>query len=293
MGWKPNHILSALSTGKTKLIGLWQLTLGQSYHAWVMQTVEQLLREDGYAMLSSPARKKNSPEDFELDLFNRWSVDGLIALDGSHYLHHFLKNHPHWDLPVVNMGWFPLKDHPLVDSVYVDVLSPAREALEQWVDEGRTRIAMLSGQYPGLGKMDEREKMYREFIRRRGLNEELIGFPADTQRIGAEKTLCEHISRYGCPDAIFCRKDEVLMGAYRALRKLGYSIPSDTVLLGIDGIQDTQYLDQPISTVVQPVEIMCQTAWDMLKSRIAFPRSTARHTTLRASLDWRGGEKLC
>ncbi|MCF7838836.1 MAG: LacI family transcriptional regulator [Candidatus Marinimicrobia bacterium] len=291
LGWQPNHMRSAFFTGKTKLIGMWQQRFGESYHNEVTRTMEAVLRADGYAMLVSPALKDNSSEEFDLHLFNRWSVDGLLALGGSVHLMKFLGAHPEWLLPVVNMVSFPLADAPRVDTVYVDVLTPARAGLERWVAEGRRGIAMLSGHDAGSTEQDPREQLYRAFVRERGITEELIIFPKrGDQRHSAEDGLRAHLAIHGCPEAIFCRSDETLMGAYRALRLLGIEIPKQVALLGIDGIQDTRYLDQPVATVAQPVAQMCRAAWALLRDRLENPERPARRENLAGRLVWLGDD---
>ncbi len=288
LGWQPNHMLSALSTGRTRLVGLWQSGLGEPYHAWVMQTTERLLSQEGYAMMVSPAHIKDGSDEFDLGLFGKWSVDGLMGLDGPRQICRFLRKHPHWRLPMVSMGAFALTDDPRVDSVAVDVLSPAAEGLHRFAADGRRRIAMLSGLPPGEQADSPREQVYKTFIRDHRLPEELISFTrGPKQRLDAETALRGHIAGHGCPDAIFCRADETLMGAYKALRDLGKHIPDEVALLGIDGIQDLRYLDHPVSTVVQPVDEMCRMAWEDLQDRIAHPDRLARHRTLTGVLDWR------
>ncbi len=287
MGWQPNHMLSAFSTGKTRLIGLWQRGFGEAYHSWVTKTVQELLQEDGYAMLNSPAYTDDSNDEHDLRLFNRWSVEGLIALGGAMPLVQFLNAHPDWRLPLVHMGSFPFADSLAFDTVYVDVLTPARAGLERWYAGGRRRIAMLAGHGPFGDDRHPREDMYLDFTREYGLKEELIAFPKGvSQRVGARQVLKRHIARYGCPEAIFCRSDEVLMGAAKVLQELGRKVPDEVDLLGIDGIQDIYYLSHPASTVAQPVEEMCQVAWRLLQERIAEPDGPLRREVLQGTLMW-------
>ena len=49
-------------------------------------------------------------------------------------------------------------------------------------------------------------------------------------------------------------------------------MPDDVAIVGFDGIEDTEYLETPISTVEQPTEAMCTKAWEFLRSRLQEPR---------------------
>jgi DNA-binding LacI/PurR family transcriptional regulator len=48
----------------------------------------------------------------------------------------------------------------------------------------------------------------------------------------------------------------------------GISVPGEIALVGCDGIEDTEYLECPLTTLVQPVAEMCATAWDFLQQRL-------------------------
>jgi LacI family repressor for deo operon, udp, cdd, tsx, nupC, and nupG len=55
------------------------------------------------------------------------------------------------------------------------------------------------------------------------------------------------------PTAIFCFGDQVAIGALHALRELGYRVPEDVSVIGVDGIALSQYSAPPLTTVAQPL----------------------------------------
>lgn len=282
MGWHPNHVLSAMNTGRTRLVGFWQVNFGAPFQSYVLRELERVVREDGHAMIVSPAYAAEGDGDYDLGLFKQWAVDGLLGMGGGEHIRAFLRRHPRWWLPIVNMGPYALTEEERVDSVSVDVLTAAREGLERWADGGRKRIAMLSGD---SRPSDPRIGLYRGFVRERGLEEEIIYFEhRGQQRRSARAALERYLGERGVPEAIFCRSDETLMGAYRALRRSGCRIPEDTALLGIDGIRELEYLDHPVETVVQPVETMCREAWQLLRERMEKPERPARRVELKGEL---------
>ena len=97
-----------------------------------------------------------------------------------------------------------------------------------------------------------------------GLTDEYIHMETDT-RAGSRQTLVDYVGKRGCPDGILCRDDETALGAYRAICDLGLRVGRDVLLVGCDGIQDTQYLECPLSTIVMPVPRMCELAWQFLR----------------------------
>ena len=75
----------------------------------------------------------------------------------------------------------------------------------------------------------------------------------------------------GCPEALFCHSDDVAVGIYRGLCDLKLRVPEEVALVGCDGIQDTEYLECPLTTLVQPVAKMCSKAWQFLVRRLEKP----------------------
>ena len=71
------------------------------------------------------------------------------------------------------------------------------------------------------------------------------------------------------PDALFCTNDDGAIGCYRGLRDLGLRVPEDVALVGCDGIEDTEYLETPLTTIVQPVEELSRLGWEFEK--VALP----------------------
>jgi LacI family transcriptional regulator len=86
------------------------------------------------------------------------------------------------------------------------------------------------------------------------------------------------------PDAIFCHNDDAAIAAYRALCDIGAQVPGDVALIGCDGIEDTEYLATPLTTIAQPYEDLTKYAWQFLKRRIDEPDASPQEVTLNAAL---------
>jgi len=61
-------------------------------------------------------------------------------------------------------------------------------------------------------------------------------------------------------------------------------VPQDVALVGCDGIQDTEYLESPITTLVQPVAEICETAWRFLLQRLENPALDRQQAVLQPEL---------
>ena len=125
-------------------------------------------------------------------------------------------------------------------------------------------------------------------MRQAGLKPEFLYYQAsDQQRSIVRQLVQDYIRKEGCPEAFFCHSDDVALGIYRGLCDMKLRIPGEVALVGCDGIQDTEYLECPLSTLVQPVAAMCATAWQFLQQRLANPAIKRQWEILKPSLQIR------
>jgi len=122
-------------------------------------------------------------------------------------------------------------------------------------------------------------------MRKAGLKPEFIYYPlSEQQRPITRKLIRDYILSHGRPEAIFCHSDDAALGIYRGLCDLKIKVPEEIALIGCDGIEDTEYLERPLTTLVQPVAEMCAAAWDFLQLRLADPLIPLQHIILKSEL---------
>ena len=80
----------------------------------------------------------------------------------------------------------------------------------------------------------------------------------------AERIICTR----RVPRALVCANDQMAIGAMAALQQAGLSVPGDVAVTGFDGIQLGRHLRPSLTTVVQPMAALGDTAVAMLKDRI-------------------------
>ena len=69
--------------------------------------------------------------------------------------------------------------------------------------------------------------------------------------------------------AIFCFNDISAIGAIRALKDAGLSVPGDVSVVGFDDIQSAEYATPSLTTVRQPLREMGKRGAQVLLERIA------------------------
>jgi LacI family transcriptional regulator len=292
MGYRPSRTARALVTGRTHLISLWMLDLYSPFYAQVVYQVANQLRPHPYQMLVTLTdRDPRSPAEMR-DLAS-WGVDGILAHENTPFLDAFREANPSFRTPIVTMGSHSRPPQG-IDQVGIDLYSGTVEAVRHLVDRGggvrrrtpgsaaRHRVAYLVNERSNFPDK-HRSAAYHAVLRAAGLPPECIVTP-DQSREGARVTVSDYVSDHGCPEAIFCHNDDMAIGAYLGLRDSGVRVPDDVALVGCDGIDDTEWLECPISTIAQPLDQMAALAWEFLQRRIDDPNTPLQQAMLQPTL---------
>ena len=258
LGYQPHLGARSLVTGRTGVIALWMNQLYTVFHVQVVHLIEGNLWRAGYETLIRQVGHRR--EEFR----HGWGrVDGVIGfecVDALRFLRRPLRRR---QVPVVSMGAYYLTE---VDHVGVDLYAGAMQAVQHLIEQGCRRVAYLvnaESRHPG----DARRDAYDMVMREASLSREYI-VSVDQSRQAAGAAVAAYVEQFGLPDGIFCHNDEMALGAYRRLRLLGVRVPEDVALVGCDGIEDTEYLEVPLSTTRQPLEEMCRLACEFLQRRM-------------------------
>jgi DNA-binding LacI/PurR family transcriptional regulator len=184
-------------------------------------------------------------------------------------------------VPVVSLGTYSSQE---TDNVQVDMEAGTREAMKHLIDSGFRRIAHATFVRKSIAG-ESRRIGYSKAMRDAGLKQEFIHYPlTERQRPVTRQLIQDYIREHGRPEAIFCHSDDVGLGIYRGLCDAGIRVPADIALVGCDGIEDTEYLECPMTTLVQPVAEMCAIAWQFLQNRLAEPATPVQHSLLKPKL---------
>ena len=275
MGYRPNLHARALKGGRTGLVALWIPDQISSHYTRVARELNQLVKGARQELIVSEVGTARAEQ-----VLSHVPVDGIFAVDAAVQVRMHLKS-PDSAVPVISIGAEFCTE---TDFIAVDLTTGAREAMQHLIASGARRIVhatFMRPNHPYAG----RRKAYAEAMRAARLKPEYFLYPlSDRQRAIVRHEIQKFIHHHGKPDAIFCHSDDVAIGIYRGLRDLNLRVPEDIALVGCDGIQDTEYLETPISTLVQPVEEMCATAWKFLEKRLQRPNSKPQRATLKPVL---------
>jgi LacI family transcriptional regulator len=288
MGYRPNRAARALATGRNQSIVLWTVNLQSAYYGDVIYyTHEEVIRHD-YEMLISgaPMYDDMSVDDFKL---LTWPVDGILAVDLPRGRIPALNKSLVGDKPFINVGAYVITE---TDYVQVDFEDQAADAVRHLGSVGCKRIAYLvPGWFDWFESInDARLFGYRKAMAELGFQPEYI-ITHDEKREQVARALRAYLGQNGCADGLFCYNDDMAIAAYPVLQEKGIRIPDDIAVVGCNGIRDTSYLYPALTTIVQPLQQVCATAWTYLRRRIDNPSIPLQQVVLPARLEIRASSR--
>jgi LacI family transcriptional regulator len=225
------------------------------------------------------------------DMKQIWShvpVDGIVAVDASKGVQAELDALATKSVPIVSVGTYSADG---TDHVQVDLETGTKEVMAHLIGSGFRRIAHATFMRKNLAG-ESRRLGYIGAMKDAKLKTEFIYYPLSEQlRPVTRQVIRDYVRDHGAPEAIFCHSDDAALGIYRGLCDSGISVPGQVALVGCDGIEDTEYLEIPLTTLVQPVAEMCAVAWEFLQKRLEDRSRPARQSVLSPRLAIRESSK--
>lgn len=189
-------------------------------------------------------------------------------------------------LPIAVAGR-PLGD-PDIPYADIDNRGGAEQAVNHLLATGRRQIATITAQQDMSSGID-RVRGYRDALQAAGIRP-LPALIADggTDQDGAQKAMIQLLGDVPSLDAVFIASDVMALGALRALRAAGRSVPEDVAVVGYDDAIFAAHTDPTLTTVRQPVEELGRTLVRLLDNQIqaeptSFPIILPTELVIRAS----------
>jgi LacI family transcriptional regulator len=275
LGYQPNQAARALKGERTRTLGLIIPTLEDAFFANLAATAQAVARQHDYVLIVLVSEDDVKQVTSEINVFQSHRVDGLIVVPPRIQTPAFLAAVKGLRIPVVAM------DRPLLarnSSVTCDNYEAAFAATNHLIEHGRKRILCFGGD-ADLWTIQERQRGYKDAIRRAGLPSELMcEVDAHGLRGPLEKAMARPASKR--PDAIFGMLNLASIQAFEQLMALGISVPQSVALLSFDDFALSSMLRPSISVIRQPVAQMSKAATRLIFEQIESGETTPLHITL-------------
>ncbi|MFI1163671.1 LacI family DNA-binding transcriptional regulator [Streptomyces sp. NPDC020801] len=294
LGYTPNGLARSLVTSRTRSIGLAVSAISNPYFTEILQGVEASALEHGYSLLIADPHDDPAHERKVVQLLHERRVDGMIVAPSAepHELVAYLTRHA---VPTVFLDRLvdtaaltagPTEVHttpegtPVFDQVCADSAEPTARLVTHLAALGHRRIGLVAG-LPGLSTTRERIAGHRHGLAAAGLaHDERLVVHGDSSSDGAERATTALLSLAAPPTALVTANNAMTIGALRALRELGLSVPDDIALCCFDDFAWADLFSPRLTAIAQPSKELGAQAVRVLLDRLATPDRPARTVRL-------------
>ncbi len=243
LNYQPNHLASALRSGKSKLVGVIVPRTNSNFFSATIHNLEEVLNKEGYNIIITQSNESYNKECDNIDTLLFTQVDGIIASMANETidLSHFEK---------IKAAGIPLitfdrgENNLNVDYIGIDDYDSSHTIVDHLVAQGCNRIAHIAG-YKRTRIFNNRIRGYVDALKKHNLsldNELLIesNLTIEEGRIKMQQLL----NLKNRPDAVYVAGDYAALGALQVLKENNISVPNEIALVGFG--------DEPFSSMVTP-----------------------------------------
>ncbi len=250
---------------RARLVGLFLPELQNPIFPAFGEVVGGALAQNGYTPVLCTQTAGGISEADYVELLLQQQVSGIIFIGGQYSQQD--SNHDHYSrlrdlmLPTV------LVNAPVESLGFPTVSTDDGVATEQawshlW-QLGHRRIGLVLGpkdHVPSQRKLAAARRASEDALPDAHVAHSLYSLEAG--QAAAARLLAEGVT------AIICASDPIALGAVRAVRRAGLSVPGDVSIIGFDDSALMNSVDPPLTTVRQPIEPMGRMVIELLVSQI-------------------------
>ncbi|QPH54132.1 LacI family DNA-binding transcriptional regulator [Pontivivens ytuae] len=265
LGYSPNALASAMTTGRTKLIGLISNNFRNPLFLEVFDLFTRSLQERGLRPLLVNLTDETDPEN-SLRLLRQYSVDGVIVASST-LSPEFSKAFRDAQMPVVHsFGRFA--SAPRVHVVGIDNVECGRMAARTLIARDYRRIAFLGGPREATSTADRRLGFF-EVTREAGIDASESFATAYSFDAGRAEML--RLLQHKPAEAYFCGDDVLSVGALSAIQSRGLSVPGDIGLIGLNDMEMAGWENINLTTIRQPVRQIIDSSIELVVAMLDEP----------------------
>ena len=248
----PNNSARNLKRSNAKAIAILVKGMDNMFFNNMISVIEEVVRKKKYACIIERVEEKANEVDSAIEIVKEKRLRGIIFLGGNF-------THPH-----EKMAQIPV---PYVISTIGAVSDGGKPCASVSVDDYRESEDDIS-----IGRL--RLNAYRQALLDHGIpyDPDLVFHMTkdDTYSFATGyKVTKEILEKKTEFSALYATADTLAIGACRALKEAGLTVPDDISVAGFDGIDAGEYYIPSITTIRQPVEQLAAETAKMLFSLIS------------------------
>lgn len=266
LDYRPSEVARALLGQRTRMIGVIMPTVALPFFGEVTVSLEHALSEQGYRILLCNSLGRAEVERQYLDLLHANRVDGLIS--GAHN-ENVISDYERIRLPLVTVD---REMAPHIPNVRADNEAGGRLATEHLLRRGSQRPALLTSR---SSSRNLREQGYRKVLAEAGIGPLVAAVDFATPEPERTRAIHAALDQMGdAVDGVFATDDLAAGTVLDWAARRGRKVPDELRVIGFDGTTAIRRALPGLTTVQQPIRMICRAAVDLLVAQIeAGPRA--------------------
>lgn len=265
--YRPNPIARNLRKNQSNTIGVIIPEVVHNFFSTVISGIMKVADKAGYSVMLCQSNEQYIREVREAGILLASRIDGLlISFSNETTQFDHIEEFDHYGIPVVLFD--KICSELNVSKVVTDDYGGAFQATEHLILQGCHRIALIRGSEVASNTR-LRLAGYRDALQKYNVpfDESLMVVCQDFSIEEGEK-LTEQLMSRATPDAILSLADTLAVGALKAVKRMGFSIPEDIAIIGFNDWYLSKVVEPPLSSVYQPGFEMGQIATELLIRQI-------------------------
>lgn len=289
LNYQPSRAARVLAGRGSLLLGLLVTDMQNAFYLDMIRGAEELAQKAGYLLIVCNTLEDIQREEQYLEALIAEPVAGVILVPAQGRVS-ALKLCKARHIPVVVAD--RRIDDRAVDTVLIDNVSAAREAVTHLIENGYRRIGVLSGP-SSVTNANERVLGYQRALQEANISfdEALVKRGPLTSVETATQLTHSLLDLTPPPEAIVAMHNRLAVGARRAIYERQMRVPEDMALVGFDVFHDGGSDDQPMTSVNQSAYDLGCTAASRLLQLLQTPGIPKQEIILQYQLQIQGSSR--
>lgn len=261
LNYQPNVVARQLFQKKTNIVGLLFPTVANPFFSELVEALEKKLYEIGYKVLIGNSMNNKEKETNYLNQLLSDQVDGLIV--GTH--NQGIQEYKYQNLPIVAIDRVMNEDIPVVES---DNYNGGKLATKLLIAQGAKNIIHTNGPIDLQTPANRRRLAYEDTMKAYQLIPRTVTLDFNISYVKKKQIFFQMFEDYPKIDGIFASNDIDAALILQVAKEKGLNVPADLLVVGYDGTLMTRSILPDLTTVIQPINDIADTAVAILMKRI-------------------------
>ncbi len=258
LNYFPNKFARGLAGKQADGIGVVIQDFADPYFGMILRGIEGVTK--GYNLqITVASGNRSSKDELSAIEFLRQQKYNVVILSNSHVPENKLLELTEQGIQFIHIGQYvsTFAEH----CICIDDEQGAELATGYLIDQGHRYIAHIA--FPEFHEHTvSRLNGFRRTLEKANIaySEQLVVSPKGFDQTSAYEATEQLLGRNEAFTAIFASTDIMAIGAYKALRQAGLSVPEDVSVVGYDDVDVAAFAYPPLTTIRQPIQEMSEAA---------------------------------